>query len=98
MNLDPIDPEKMHFYQLYVWTNSCSLRFISQSISSIVLIIINNISILLMISRDNIMFPLDTLKSQNQDIVNFTCLLNLCTLTTLNIFNHIIFCRQTRKE
>lgn len=49
------DTTKLYFYQLAVWTDSCSLRYWPESISTVILIIVYNLYIYFLVLRGQMM-------------------------------------------
>ena len=95
-NFDSLEQNQTYFYQLYVWTDSCSLRYWPESLSTIILILIYNLYIFFLVNENMVMQPVSLHSGFNK------FLLYLHTFWTssiaLNLINKLIFCIKTKRK
>jgi len=88
-SFDKLDTTKNYFYQLSVWTNSCSLRYWPESVSTIVLIAIYNFYIYFLVKRGQTTNNFDYLDYDLKLLLSIYISWVICI--NLNIINLIIF-------
>lgn len=88
-SFDTLDVTKNYFYQLVVWTNSCSLRYWPESLSTIFLIAIYNFFIYFLVKRGQTMNSFVYLDKDLQYLLTIYIVWVACI--NLNIINLIIF-------
>lgn len=88
-SFDNLDTTKNYFYQLSVWTNSCSLRYWPESVSTVVLIAVYNFFIYFLVKRGQTMNTYEYLDSDLQSLLILYIIWVICI--NMNILNLMIF-------
>ena len=93
---NPPDFHKTYFHQINLWKSSCSLRFIQESLTTILLIIIYNLYLYYIVNYDEVMANIHELTLRDR------CLLIIyivwCCIIVLNIPLNIIYCKLSKKR
>ena len=90
------EKHKTYFHQICLWKSSCALRFIQESLTTILLIIIYNLFLFYIVNYDEIMSNFNELTKRDK------CLLIIyiiwCCIIVLNIPLNIIYCKLSKKR
>ena len=90
------DRNKTYFHQISLWKASCSLRFIQESITTILLIIIYNLYLYYLVNYDEVMSTFDQLTSRDKTLLLVYII--WCCIIVLNIPLNIIYCKLSKKR
>jgi len=93
---EELDPTKCYFYQLCLWTESCSIRYWPESISTILLILVYNLYLYFLVNTGNVMTQVVELEQylRNLLILYISWTVNI----NLNILNQYIFCKFVNRK
>ena len=91
-----LDITKNYFYQLAVWTSSCSLRYWPESASTLVLIAVYNLFIYFLVKRGQTLNTFYNLDQDLQYLLIFFIVWVICI--NLNIINLIIFGMKSNRK
>ncbi len=95
---DEVDINKPYFYQLCSWTESCSLRYWPESISTILLIIIYNLYIFFLVNDGHIMTSLKEPNFPSRIRILLYVYIAWILCIFFNILNQIIFCLFVKRS
>ena len=90
------DYHKTYFHQICLWKSSCSLRFIQESLTTILLIIIYNLYLYYIVNYDEVMANINELTSRDRYLLLIYII--WCCIIVLNIPLNIIYCKLSKKR
>ncbi len=95
-NFETLEKNQSYFYQLAVWTDSCSLRYWPESLSTIILILIYNLYIFLLVNERITMEPV----SLHTGFIKFLLTVHTFWTTAIafNLINKLVFCLHTKRK
>jgi hypothetical protein len=95
-NFDVMDTKKVYIFQLALWSESCSLRYLPESISSILILVLYNLYIYFLVNDNQMMTTVDQaeplLRLMLYVYVAWTVLINL------GLINLYIFSRKSNRK
>jgi len=95
-SFDILDNSKNYFYQLSVWTNSCSLRYWPESVSTVVLIAVYNFFIYFLVKRGQTMNKISYIDYDLKCLLIIYITWVICL--NLNILNLMLFGYKSRRK
>ena len=87
---------KTYFHQICLWKSSCALRFIQESLTTILLIIIYNLFLFYIVNYDEIMSNFNELTKRDKWLLIIYII--WCCIIVLNIPLNIIYCKLSKKR
>ena len=87
---------KTYFHQICLWKSSCALRFIQESLTTILLIIVYNLFLYYIVNYNEIMSNFNDLT--NRDKYLLLIYIIWCCTIVLNIPLNIIYCKLSKKR
>ena len=87
---------KTYFHQICLWKSSCALRFIQESLTTILLIIVYNLFLYYIVNYNEIMSNFNDLT--NRDKYLLLIYIIWCCIIVLNIPLNIIYCKLSKKR
>ena len=90
------DVHKTYFHQICLWKSSCSLRFIQESLTTILLIIIYNLYLFYIVNYDEVMSNINELTKRDKYLLLIYII--WCCVIVLNIPLNIIYCKLSKKR
>ena len=90
------DFHKTYFHQICLWKSSCSLRFIQESVNTILLIIIYNLYLYYIVNYDEVMTNINELILKDKYLLIIYIV--WCCIIVLNIPLNIIYCKLSKKR
>ena len=90
------DLHKTYFHQICLWKSSCSLRFIQESLTTILLIIIYNLYLYYIVNYDEVMSNINELTKRDRYLLLIYII--WCCVIVLNIPLNIIYCKLSKKR
>lgn len=93
---EEMDMSKCYFYQLFLWTESCSMRYWPESISTILLIILYNILLYFLVNEGHVMTKFNDLDLYLKNLIRLYIIWNVCI--NLNMINQYIFCKFAKRK
>ncbi len=93
---EEMDSTKCYFYQLSLWTESCSIRYWPETISTILLIILYNLYLYFLVNSDNVMTRFGELDLYLRNLLIGYILWTMCI--NINLINQYIFCRYVNRK
>jgi hypothetical protein len=91
-----LDTQKKYFFQLAVWTDSCSMRYWPESLSTVFLIVLYNLFIYFLVKSGQMLNSFNEL----DEFLKFMLLFYILWITSiiLNIFLAVIFSIRTKRK
>ena len=90
------EKHKTYFHQICLWKSSCALRFIQESLTTILLIIIYNLFLFYIVNYDEIMSNFNELTKRDKWLLIIYII--WCCIIVLNIPLNIIYCKLSKKR
>ena len=87
---------KTYFHQICLWKSSCALRFIQESLTTILLIIIYNLFLFYIVNYDEIMSNFNELTKRDKWLLIIYII--WCCIIVLNLHLNIIYCKLSKKR
>jgi len=93
---EEMDYSKCYFYQLCLWTESCSMRYWPESISTILLILLYNLYLYFLVNSGNVMTNFQDLNLYLKNILICYILWTVCI--NINLIIQYIFCIFVKRK
>ena len=90
------DYHKTYFHQICLWKSSCSLRFLQESFTTILLIIVYNLFLFYIVNYDEVMANINDLTLRDKYLLLIYII--WCCIIVLNIPLNLIYCKLSQKR
>ena len=90
------DYHKTYFHQICLWKSSCSLRFLQESFTTILLIIVYNLFLYYIVNYDEVMANINELTQRDKYLLIIYII--WCCIIVLNIPLNLIYCKLSKKR
>jgi hypothetical protein len=95
-SFDIVDMNKTYIFHLNLWFQSCSLRYSSELISSIVILAVYNVYVNSLVTNNSVMSNYSSLDLNNKLLLYLYIILAMCL--NLNILNTFLYHKMLRKQ